>query len=248
MLAFLNERHNKNPSSENEALFSQEAGPQIDMINVLNAEVERVHYQYETQHSHGLMQSLEMTGAYPSDCMPVAAEALSEALRPIAQFRGGVATDADTGRSLEEQFNQLMMAETNGHSHAQAAQLRQAIQAAASLGGTVRVAGHQPGGGFGADGVATVEDTELDVVPMPPIEINPLLTQHENAMVLAQQFKHLPQLVGNQKYVVVPETEDGRPCPPMFLDNDQLVHLQTMANAQAQLVVQHQQGASEFGE
>merc|ERR1711894_234666 len=80
---------------------------------------------------------------------------------------------------------------------------------------------------------------------MGPIEVDPLMSHHENAMVLAQQFKHLPQLVGNQKYVVVPETEDGQACPPMFLDNDQLVHLQAMANAQAHLVVQQQSSSGQ---
>ena len=208
--AFLTEERNKNPVVESEEVpFTEDGGPQIDMINVLKAEVERVHYQYETQHGHGLMHSLDMAGAYSADCMPmpVAPEALTEALRPIAQFRGGLELDSDS-----EQFNQLIMAEANGH--AQAVQLRQALQAAASLGSTVRVAGQQPGE-FGADGLGAVEDTELDVVPMPPIEIDPLMSNHENAMVLAEQFKHLPQLVGNQKYVVVPETEDGQTCPPV---------------------------------
>lgn len=184
------------------------------MINVLKAEVERVHYQYETQHGHGLLHSLNMAGAYSNDCMPmpVAPEALSEALRPIAQFRDGLETDSEPRQAIEEQINQLMMAEANGH--AQAAQLRRALEAAASLGGTVRVAGQLPGE-FGTDGLGTVDGTELDVVPMPPIEVDPLMSHHENAMVLAQQFKHLPQLVGNQKYVVVPETEDGQTCPPV---------------------------------
>ena len=187
------------------------------MINVLKAEVERVHYQYETQHGHGLMHSLDMAGAYSNDCipMPVAPEALSEALRPIAQFREGLEAGSEPRHVIEEQLSQLMIAEANGH--AQAAQLRRALEAAASLGGTVGVAGQLTGGEFRTDGLGTVEGTELDVVPMPPIEVDPLMSHHENAMVLAQQFKHLPQLVGNQKYVVVPETEDGQTCPPVTL-------------------------------
>jgi len=208
------EERNKNPIAGSEEVpFTEENGPQIDMINVLKAEVERVHYQYETQHGHGIVHSLDMAGAYSNDCipMPVAPEALSEALRPIAQFREGLDTDSAHHQVTEEHLNQLM-AEAGGH--APAAQLRRALEAAASMGGTVRVAGQFPGD-FRTDGLGTVSDTELDVVPMGPIEVDPLMSHHENAMVLAQQFKHLPQLIGNQKYVVVPETEDGQTCPPV---------------------------------
>ena len=198
-----------------EVPFAEENGPQIDMINVLKAEVARVHYQYESQHGHGLIHSLNMAGAYSNDCipLPVAPEALSEALRPIAQFRDGLETDSEPQQAIEERLNQLMIAEANGH--AEAAQLRKALEAAASLGSTVRVAGQLPSAEFGTEDLGRVGDSELGVVPMPSIEVDPLMSHHENAMVLAQQFKHLPQLVGNQKYVVVPETEDGQTCPPV---------------------------------
>ena len=215
LLAFLTEQRNKNPVVESEEVpFTEENGPQIDMINVLKAEVERVHYQYETQHGHGLVHSLDMAGAYSNDCipMPVAPEALTEALRPIAQFRDGYDTNSVHRQVTEEHLNRLM---TEASGHAPAAQLRRALEAAATMGGTVRVAGQLPGD-FGTSGLGAVEDTELDVVPMRPIEVDPLMSHHENAMVLAQQFKHLPQLVGNQKYVVVPETEDGQTCPPVI--------------------------------
>ena len=122
-------------------------------------------------------------------------------------------TDPIQQQVTEEHLNQLM-AEAGGH--APGAQLRRALEAASMLGGSVRVAGQLPVN-FSADGLSTVADTELDVVPMGPIEVDPLMSQHENAIVLAQQFKHLPQLVGNQKYVVVPETEDGQACPPVIL-------------------------------
>ena len=59
------EERNKNPVVGSEEVpFTEENGPQIDMINVLKAEVERVHYQYETQHGHGMVHSLDMAGAY----------------------------------------------------------------------------------------------------------------------------------------------------------------------------------------
>ena len=92
-----------------EVPFAEEKGPQIDMINVLKAEVARVHYQYESQHGHGLIHSLNMAGAYSNDCipLPVAPEALSEALRPIAQFRDGLETDSEPQQAIEERLNQL---------------------------------------------------------------------------------------------------------------------------------------------
>ena len=210
MLGFLTEERNKNPIAESEEVpFTEENGPQIDMINVLKAEVERVHYQYETQHGHGLVHSLDMAGAYSNDCipMPVAPEALSEALRPIAQFRDGLNTNSVPRQVTEEHLNQLM-AEASGH--APAAQLRRALQAAASLGQPLL-----PGEFGGREGLGAVEDAELHVIPRVDHQVDLSMSHHENAMVLAQQFKHLPQLVGNQKYVVVPETEDGQTCPPV---------------------------------